>query len=185
MNKKYRNLSREILIYLLIGGAITASISAPYLMAPAILFAKSKKRHYPKRKFQNSLYYLKRNNLINVESKKGQVNISLTKKGREKAKYNSLLMSVEAKDPQHWDGKWRIVLFDIGSAYNIKRDSLRKMLTKIGFIQLQKSVWLYPYDCEKVVGQLKEYFNLSDNECRLITSDKIGSDVVLKRYFGL
>ena len=44
-----------------------------------------------------------------------------------------------------WDGKWRVIIFDIPEKLRGKRDLLRKELNNFGFMQLQRSVWAYPY----------------------------------------
>lgn len=42
----------------------------------------------------------------------------------------------------NWDGKWRIVSFDIPEEKRIVRNLLRRNLKKWGFKHLQKSVWI-------------------------------------------
>lgn len=59
----------------------------------------------------------------------------LTEVGRE-----FLLLSKSEEDIE-WDGKWRIVVFDIPERKRIIRDILRNRLRLWGFKQWQKSVW--------------------------------------------
>lgn len=54
-----------------------------------------------------------------------------------------------------WDGKWRMVMFDINEKNRGRRDQLRTMLQSFGFRQLQKSVWVYPYPCEELIALLQ------------------------------
>jgi len=53
-----------------------------------------------------------------------------------------------------WDGKWRVVIFDIPEVERMTRLALRSELISLGFGQLQKSVYLSPLD---VLADLKEY----------------------------
>ena len=46
------------------------------------------------------------------------------------------------QEPKAWDGKWRIVIFDIPDQKRIIRNLFRRNLKKWGFKHLQKSVWI-------------------------------------------
>jgi DNA-binding transcriptional regulator PaaX len=53
------------------------------------------------------------------------------------------------RDPQarwsrEWDGRWRLVLFDVPTAQNTHRARLRRYLRDKGFGHLQNSVWITP-----------------------------------------
>lgn len=65
----------------------------------------------------------------------------LTSKGR--------LHALGGRDPQaqwsrHWDGQWRLVLFDVPIAENSLRVRLRRYLQERCFGYLQNSVWITP-----------------------------------------
>jgi phenylacetic acid degradation operon negative regulatory protein len=65
----------------------------------------------------------------------------LTWKGR--------LHALGGRDPQarwsrEWDGRWRLVLFDVPTTQNTYRVRLRRYLRDQGFGYLQKSVWITP-----------------------------------------
>jgi phenylacetic acid degradation operon negative regulatory protein len=50
----------------------------------------------------------------------------------------------EAQWSREWDGRWRLVLFDVPTAENTRRDALRRYLREKGFGYLQNSVWVTP-----------------------------------------
>ena len=50
----------------------------------------------------------------------------------------------EAQWSRHWDGKWRIVLFDMPMDRHIQRGRLRRYLRTRRFGYLQGSVWITP-----------------------------------------
>jgi len=181
--------SKDILVILLAGGVILATLAfAPSILAAAIPIVaiqnKYKKKEMKKR--YNSFYYLKKNGYIAVESKKGDVLIKLTEKGKRKAKKLSIVQGFKKpKQPKEWDKNWWIVIFDIESKQSVKRDALRNLIKKIGLCQLQKSVWVYPYDCSKEIKLLKDFFNLDDSHLRVMVSNDIGDDKKLKKIFKL
>lgn len=53
-----------------------------------------------------------------------------------------------------WDGKWRVVIFDIPEIDKKTREYLRQKLISWGFGKLQKSVYISPLD---VLADVKEY----------------------------
>jgi phenylacetic acid degradation operon negative regulatory protein len=53
------------------------------------------------------------------------------------------------RDPEEqwarpWDGRWRLVLFDVPTRQNAQRERLRRYLRNNGFGYLQNSVWITP-----------------------------------------
>jgi phenylacetic acid degradation operon negative regulatory protein len=65
----------------------------------------------------------------------------LTERGR--------LQALGGRDPQaqwsrDWDGRWRLVLFDVPLGQDAHRERLRRYLRDNGFGCLQKSVWITP-----------------------------------------
>ena len=50
----------------------------------------------------------------------------------------------ESRWRRDWDGRWRLVLFDLPVAHGTARDRLRRNLRRCGFGYLQNSVWISP-----------------------------------------
>ena len=86
--------------------------------------------------------------------------------------------------PKKWDRKWRIIIFDIPERKKRIRDEIRKILTVAGFQRLQDSVWVYPYDCEDVIGLLKMDYGIG-RDMLYIIADQIENDKYLRMDFGL
>ena len=74
------------------------------------------------------------------EDKDGFTRIVLTKEGQKKA-LKFKIDEIEIKVPAKWDGKWRIVIFDIPEKFKKAREALRRKLKDLGFLELQKSVF--------------------------------------------
>lgn len=88
------------------------------------------------------------------------------------------------KRPKRWDNKWRMVIFDIPEKKRRIRDEIRQIFIEAGFIKLQNSVWVYPYDCEDIIGLLKTDFGIGRNMLYII-ADQIENDKYLRDEFGL
>ena len=86
--------------------------------------------------------------------------------------------------PKRWDHKWRIIIFDIPEKKKKARDRIRQIFKSAGFIRLQDSVWVYPYDCEDVVGLLKTELGVGKNILYII-ADRIEDDKYLRQDFDL
>jgi len=65
------------------------------------------------------------------------------------------------KSSGKWDGRWRLVMFDVPESKRGLRDRLRRELTKLGMGTLQESVWISPNDIKKEIEKLAEKHLLS------------------------
>lgn len=188
MSKK-NDTSKIILKGLFWGGAIAvASLNPLFLnrLVPQLLrhakYELNKKRKL--KAFQQSFYYLKNKGLIDFNYQGKQLYISLTKEGRKKVKkYN--IDNLKIKRPKTWDKKWRILIFDIQDKHKVKREALRGKLKELGFFKLQKSVWVCPYDFEKEMDILRNFFGFGFREMRVIIANEIEMDGEAKSFFKL
>ncbi len=193
MDKKDAYSPREILLYLLVGGGIMLGISNPALLTPMIFIARyignKKVNKKDRARIKSSVYYLMNNKYVTVAKRKGKVKMFLTNKGKENAGIYKIQSMLEMKNREsskkRWRKDWYLVMFDIEDSKKVKRDALRRVLRRSGFKQMQKSVWVYPHNCIKEIVLVKEYFNIDDNQCRIVVSDSIGDDGDLKKYFKL
>ena len=88
------------------------------------------------------------------------------------------------KRPRKWDGKWRVIIFDIPEKKRAARTRVREILTAAGFQRLQDSVWVFPYDCEDVIGLMKTDLNVGKHLLYMIV-DQIENDRFLRMDFDL
>ncbi|MDO8529421.1 MAG: hypothetical protein Q7S18_02025, partial [bacterium] len=109
---------------------------------------------------------------------------SLTEEGKKKAgKYQ--IDNLEIKKPKKWDKKWRILIFDIKNRDKLKREALRGKIKELGLYQLQKSVWVCPYEFVKEMNILRSFFNLSNDEMKIINAHEIENDNDIKIFFNI
>lgn len=90
----------------------------------------------------------------------------------------------EKRRSERWDGKWRVLIFDIPETKRGTRDKIRRSLVAVGFVRLQDSVWAYPYDCEDFVALLKADFKIGKDVLYLIV-EEMENDRPLRQRFGL
>ncbi|MCR4276073.1 MAG: CRISPR-associated endonuclease Cas2 [Candidatus Parcubacteria bacterium] len=83
-----------------------------------------------------------------------------------------------------WDGRWRMVAFDIPERRRAIRSRLRAVMQEIGFVRLQDSVWVYPYDCEDFIALFKAELKIGKDVLYAI-ADTIEHDKGLRRQFNL
>lgn len=94
------------------------------------------------------------------------------------------LEELEIPKPKAWDGKWRMVIYDVARHKAALRNIFRMTLRRLGFYNVQESVWIYPYPCEKEISFLRDYCGMGEDVIYVI-AHKIENDGVYKANFGL
>lgn len=107
----------------------------------------------------------------------------LTKEGKKKLRFWEL-HEYKLNRPKRWDRKWRVVIFDIPEKKKNTRNQIRHLFILAGFSRLQDSVWVYPYDCEDIVGLLKTDLGVGKDLLYMIV-DEIENDKRLRAEFNL
>ena len=106
--------------------------------------------------------------------------VKLTKKGQLQA----LLMKARTQKPQKWDGKWRLIIYDIPEDSRQHRHLFRTLLKQNGFYKLQQSVFVSPFALNRdAVLYLRQ--TVLDKCIRIARIDELDSDKDLKKYFKL
>ncbi len=77
-----------------------------------------------------------------------------------------------------------MVAFDIPEKARRGRDALRQRLRKIGFCELQKSILISPYNCQKEIMQLIGFFRV-ERYVRFGILDFIDNEEHFKKLFKL
>ncbi len=182
--KTGKEITENIIMGIFFAGTLT--IAAPFfvsILIPKIIRCVIRSRK-EKQSFCNVFSKLKRKGLIKIAQQNGQIYISLTAEGKKKAgKYQ--IDNLEIKKPKKWDGKWRILIFDIKENQRIKREALRGKLKQLNLFKLQNSVWIHPYEFRKEAGLLRSFFGLTKDEMQTIIADKIENDKKAKLFFKL
>lgn len=176
-------MAKDALSWLAIAGAVCIAASSPYFVKN-LLSAKKQWQKYPNKKIKDTFYNLRKRGLIEIKKQGKQIYIALTKEGKRRAGMFQI-DNLKIKRPSKWDGKWRLVIFDISQLRKFHREAFRGKLKELGFYLLQKSIWINPFDCQAEIELLRDFFGLSENEIRLVTAENIGNDDKLKEFFKL
>lgn len=131
-----------------------------------------REKTYTKKQIESALNNLRKRKFIKIiREKGGKVKIKLTNKGQKRFLEMSL-SSLKIKRAEKWDGKWRIVIFDIPVKQNPGREALRSKMKNLGFKQLQKSVWIIPWECEDEILFVAEVYKV-EKYVEIITAENI------------
>lgn len=113
------------------------------------------------------LHRLKAKGLVETYRNEGKILMKITSKGR-----NQLALE-KALDQDRWDGKWRIVIFDIPEKHRKVRNVFRRKLKEWGFISWQKSVWASKKDIALALRDFIKELGIED-WVLVIVSDDVG-----------
>ena len=102
---------------------------------------------------------LARQKLVDIEEKGGVVRIQLTARGKRKV-LSFALDGMQIKSPSRWDGRWRIVAFDIPEKKRRARDIFRQKLKELDFKEFQQSVWAHQHPCLEEISFLVHLYEL-------------------------
>ncbi len=94
--------------------------------------------------------------------------LRLTDSGRDRA----LWAKMKSGD-EKWDGRWRLVIWDVPEKRRQARDLLRFKLKQLGFKQWQQSIWASKINCTKLLRDFIKQVGIED-WVMVIESDNVG-----------
>lgn len=139
-----------------------------------------RQRGFRPARFYSSIFELKSRGAVQVYEKNNKKFIKLTKKGQ----LELLLSKARIPIKGQWDGKWRVVIFDIPEGSKQKRHFFRHLLLQNNFKKLQASVYVSPYALNRAAVDYLETSGLIDY-IRIMRVDDIGDDKMLRKKFDL
>ncbi|MCR4279224.1 MAG: hypothetical protein NUV78_00605 [Candidatus Zambryskibacteria bacterium] len=182
--KNSKRQHKENLQKIILGSVAAVGVLSIGLVAPNVIRAMDKLGILPnprrKEYISSSASKLVKRGLMKFENGYYQLT-----EGGERILRRWELSDYKFKKPKRWDRKWRIIIYDISEKKKGKiRRQIFDLFTNAGFYRLQGSIWVYPYDCEDVIGLLKTDFGVG-KETLYIIADEIENDKYLRQYFGL
>lgn len=174
-------ISRLIISVVGAAGIILTLATLPGIAPGIVLFEKIAGKN--KTQVRNSFYNLKKKGYLKYIEDEKTAKIYLTKKGLELFRrygFENLKMAVNKK----WDGKWSVVTFDIPERLKKARNSISWKLKDLGFYPLQKSIFVYPYECKDEIDFVGDYF-FARKHIYIIGADKIEREDTIKKHFKL
>lgn len=109
--------------------------------------------------FGRLLNDMKRRGYIHVTQDGNSFHYSLTPAGAHRLQ-QIIIDEVKIPKPKKWDRHWRLVTFDVPVKSSTNRVYFTRRLEEMGFVMLQRSIWVHPYPCFKQAEQIAAYFNI-------------------------
>jgi CRISPR/Cas system-associated endoribonuclease Cas2 len=109
--------------------------------------------------------------------------LRVTPAGRKALAFEQAKVALK-NQKKKWDRRWRMVVFDVPERRRKVRTRLCAIMREIGFVRLQDSVWVYPYDCEDFIALLKAELKIGRDVLYAIV-DTIEHDKNLRQHFNL
>lgn len=190
IRKKYPH-AKQILVIAGVGAFIAASLVAPGL--PRLLKGRridweslltpDEWEKFDERRLRENLKNMSKRRLVKILKQGDQHIVQITEKGKRRLlKYN--LKDMKIPTPEKWDRMWRIVTYDVPEGKNAAREAIRSTLKRLNFLQLQKSVYLYPHPCQDVIDYLRELYSVGEN-VTLLTVGQLEGEEAYREYFDL
>jgi DNA-binding transcriptional regulator PaaX len=171
-------------ILLLLGGLVLGLSGSPRQYFRVIKNIGKDWKRINDRALHNAIKSLYKSKLIDAKDNLDQTTtLILTKKGKNRA-LTYQIDEIKIKPMAKWDGKWRMVLFDIPEKHKKGRDALSRVLKNMGFYTFQKSIFISPFECGDEMNFVIEFFNLR-LYVRSIIATKIDNELDLKKHFDL
>lgn len=182
---RYLPMRNLILRTLAVSGVVSIALVAPKtltLLKKLDRGATNRKDLY--RRITQAITRLEHSGLVRTSGRYGHRNAELTEKGR--AMIETVYTSeYRIPEPAFWDGKWRMVMFDIREKRRKARSRLRFLLSSAGFLRLQDSVWIYPYPCDEFIELVRAHLKSGTGEMLSFVAEALESDKRLREHFHL
>lgn len=176
--------TKDILRILAAVGTVGLVLAFPPALTGVAAIMKLGRGSYSPWGMRRTLRRLKKQKYVTVhESTGGNTTVTITNNGMVRA-LTYELNTLSIQKPTRWDGKWRVVIFDVPEKNKKLRDTFRMRLRQMGLYQLQKSVYVSPYPCFHEIEFLRELYGIAVTVLYL-TVEKIEDDAFLRTHFQL
>lgn len=180
-----KKLTKAILLVIAAGVMTAAALMAPNALQAFRPFIRSTKRSNDEReRIRRALARLRARRLVTVEWKGDRAILKVTEKGRHTLR-RVMCEGLTIPKPARWDGKWRLVAFDIPEKRAGVRHALRSKLEQLGFSRMQRSVFVHPHPCRDEIDFLTNFFHIEPFVQYLETPDLDHCEGSMRKRFGL
>jgi len=177
-------IGKDLLKYLALGGLVTMAMLSP-VGGPKIAKILLKQLGYKLKQLKNNAHYLRKRGLIEfIKENSNEVVVRITDNGRKYLKTFDI-DNMSLNRSERWDGRWRLVIFDVPEKHKKAREALRKKLKDLYFVRLQDSAWVTPYPCDDEIRFLREIFNIPFNVDVFTLDDLKHHEINLKKHFKI
>lgn len=117
-------------------------------------------KKYKRHEFNHLVWRSLKAGYIEKVERNGNIYIRVTSEGEKRVRRDFPILRLQRKP---WDGKWRMIMFDIQELERRKREDLRRKLRELGFGMLQESVFITPHDIIKDFSEYVDNIGLHDS----------------------
>ncbi len=171
-----------MLMAVVLGGVVVVAATIPNAAQLLKFFPGYKKGARFNYQAKSALGRLAAKGLVTFVEKDGKRYARITEKGERMLQMETERVAIAKK--RKWDRSWRVVIFDIPERRKSIRASLRRFMGEYGFVRLQDSVWIYPYDCEDLIALAKANFRIGADVLYMIV-ERLENDKHLREHFKL
>lgn len=177
-----RNLTEAILRILAAGVVLPAILVMPGI-GKLFVDRRNSWQKFDEKKLKPRIKNLLKRKLVAIKEEDGQMVVKLTEKGKTLLlRYD--LDRMKIKKPSSWDGKWRLVIFDIPNEQKQARELFREKLKQLEFYPLQKSVFLTPFPCFSEIEFLRQVLGVGEY-VRVLIVQRLEGEKLFKHHFGI
>lgn len=183
--RKHRNtnIQQTLLATVALAGVVLVAAIAPN--APSALAKLPGVRRAQLRyRYRTALGRLAAQGYIAFEKRDGKQYARITEEGSKVLAFEQEKAKLSNIKKKRWNGRWRVVIFDVPERRRQTRDRLRDIMKEVGFVHLQDSVWVFPYDCEDFITLLKTKLKIGAAILYMVV-EHIENDKHLREHFGL
>ncbi len=136
---------------------------------------------YQKSQINDRIQYLKRIKCIRICTEGKDKYLELLPKGVKKLE-KIIINNLSIPRTDTWDKKWRVVIFDVPEKNEYARDFFRLKIVELGFMQIQKSVYVYPFPCTDEVTFIVRKLGLEKYVTIMISEIIQGEEEIIYQF---
>lgn len=171
-----------MLTAVVLGGVMVIAATIPNAAQLLRFFPGYRKGARFNYKAKSVLGRLKAKGCVVFVEENGKRYARITEKGERMLQMETEKVAMAKK--RKWDRRWRVVIFDIPERRKSVRVGIRRFMQEYGFVRLQDSVWVYPYDCEDLIALVKANFRVGADVLYMIV-ERLENDKHLREHFLL
>lgn len=182
VRRRRRDIKRAILMTVAGAGLLSVALVAPKVLN-LLKYTPLNKYKFAYRTRTTAGRLVAMGHMTWVE-RDGKKFLRLTSAGRKVMQLEKEKAALMTRKKKRWDHRWRMVVFDVPERRRKVRRRLCALMREVGFVRLQDSVWVYPYDCEEFMALLKADLKIGKDVLYAI-AETIEHDAPLRRHFEL
>src|SRR3989344_8450425 len=179
--KRSKDIRNAVLTTITVAGVIAVAAVAPNAVKLLKTTGAIDRLRYRAR---TTLGRLKAKGEIEFIELDGKKYARLTARGEKMMAFYQEKLRLRDEKPRRWDQRYRLGMFDIPEKRKGARGEMRVVMREIGFLRVQDSAWVYPYDCEEFVALLKAHLHIGKDVLYAVI-EEIENDAAIRAHFHL